>query len=564
MLEDKKRKQSLKEWDFNANIDVHMHACNSDGGGMMDEWPDVTSTNVSLTASVPIPTQTTTSAQPTADDNNSNENQISTKKQKIKLDIGGHSSLDKGLGSTQGLLSATYQPVDQTTITSDLAFGRKQIETSISTSTQLVNGTGLSAKVTRQYDPTSNKDGNFGFGFSSNRSLSLWQGRGVHAMFALGLTSSLTMQYGVFSATTWGFNSTTNRDESDKPLPRLSAKLTLGSQFPFECSIDQSHLSDSPYRSGRASVSWSPIQGYKLKAMLSRKIPLRQCKHHDSEFASNLVLGVEHTGLSGLKWIIRYQRPEGLSIKIPVVICSFLSPVYWNRFIFVSASSILLDEVIGLAVSNSSSEEIIDMESDTEKMHKKVSRKLLTCQNEKKWLSSSQSKQAAERQQSFMIPVAKMKRHREESNNGLVIMKATHSSPRTSVDVTHQLQFYVNESKLYLPPSSKSLLMGFYELVDGSINQLVMKQSNSSDSTIYDIIYQWIYKINTWLNRLRIGGVDTHTKEEANRTEEKHHVTLSIRYRYRTEVFETVVCDVHALELPNNSATKLGNSEIVT
>jgi len=562
VLEDKKRKQRLKEWDFNANIDVHMHACND--GGTMDDWPDVTSTNVSLTASVPIPTQTTTSAQPTADDNNSNENQISTKKQKIKLDIGGHSSLDKGLGSTQGLLSATYQPVDQTTITSDLAFGRKNIETSISTSTQLVNGIGLSAKVTRQFDPTSDKDGNIGFGFSSNRSLSLWNGRTVHAMFALGLTSSLTMQYGVLSATTWGFNSTTNRDESDKPLPRLSAKLTLGSQFPFECSIDQPHLSDSPYRSGRASVSWSPIQGYKLKAMLSRKIPLRQCKHHDSEFASNLVLGVEHTGFSGLKWIIRYQRPEGLSIKIPVVICSFLSPVYWNRVIFVSASSILLDEVIGLAVSNSSSEEIIDVESDTEKMHKKVSKKMLTCQNEKKWLASAQSKQAAERQLSFMIPVAKMKRHREESNNGLVIMKATYSSLRTSVDVTHQLQFYVNASTLRLPPSSKSLLMGFYELVDGSINQLVMKQSKSSESTIYDIIYQWIYKINTWLNRLRIGGVDTHTKEEANRTEEKHHVTLSVRYRYRKEVFEIVVFDTESLEIPNNRAINLGESDIVS
>ena len=293
--------------------------------------------------------------------------------------------------------------------------------------------------------------------------------------------------------------------------------------------------------------------------MLSRKIPLRQCKHHDSEFASNLVLCVEHTGLSGLKWIIRYQRPEGLTIKIPVVVCSFLSPVYWNRVIFVSASSILLDEVIGGLSSNS--EEIIDGESDTEKMHKKVSRKLLTCQNEVQWLSSPQSEQAAERQLSFMIPVAKMKRQREELNNGLIIMKATYSSTSTSVDVTHQLQFYVNASKLYLPPSPKSLLLGFNELVDGSYTpgQLVVKQSKTSDSTLYDMIHQWIYKMNTLLYRLGMIGEDTHIKEEANRAEESLQVKLSVRYKYRTEVFETIVRDTESLEIPSNSAIKLGN-----
>ena len=61
-----------------------------------------------------------------------------------------------------------------------------------------------------------------------------------------------------------------------------------------------------------------------------------------------------------------------------------------------------------------------------------------------------------------------------------------------------------------------------------------------------------------------MGGVDTMVKEEANRAEEIHQVTLSVRYRYRKEVFETKISDTESLNLPSNGANKLGESDIVT
>ena len=165
VLEDKKWKERLKEWEFNADVEVNMHAGrpDEDTGGAV-EWPEVTSTNVSLSATVPMPPQTADSV-PTYDNNH---NQTATKKkQKMQLSIGGHSNIEKGLGSTRGMLSATYQPVPQTAIVSDLTIGRKSMETSVSTSTVLSNDTGLSAKMTRQYELGSDKDGTLGFGFSA-------------------------------------------------------------------------------------------------------------------------------------------------------------------------------------------------------------------------------------------------------------------------------------------------------------------------------------------------------------------------------------------------------------
>ena len=238
VLEDKKWKERLKEWEFNADVEVNMHAGRPDEDTGAVEWPEFTSTNVSLSATVPMPPQTADSV-PTYDNNH---NQTATKKkQKIQLSIGGHSNIEKGLGSTRGILSATYQPVPQTAIVSDLTIGRKSMETSVSTSTVLSNDTGLSAKMTRQYELGSDKDGTLGFGFSSNRTLTMVHGRRIHAMFALGVNSNLNMRYGVLSLTTWGFNATTNqKEEPDKPLPRLSAKMTIGSQFPIECNIESS------------------------------------------------------------------------------------------------------------------------------------------------------------------------------------------------------------------------------------------------------------------------------------------------------------------------------------
>lgn len=559
VLEDRKQELHRMEWLWNADVELNMHTCSSSEGRI--ESVDVSSTNVSLSASVPVPPQIAPSPFPKSGNNDANQSQQSAppNRQRMQLSIGGQANLNNGMGSTQGIISANYQPVAHTSITSDIAVGRI-IESSISSSTVLANGTGLSAKVSRQilFKRQKNDDGEgqLAFGFTSNRRLTMFHGRTVHAMFALGVGSDLAMHYGLLSLTTWGFAATASSgDELKRTPPRLTAKLSMGTQFPFECSIDQSHLFNSPHRSGRASLAWSPIKGFKLKAMLSREL-FRKCTHDQSKFASNLGIGVQHTGLVGFKWLIQYQRPEGLTVRIPIFVSSFSSPGYWNRALSISLFSFVIDEVIEESWGYSPS-----AESEASRIDKSISAKMLVNEKERHWLDSIEAKQAAERQISFIVPVAREKRRSEELANGLVILKATYSlaypmpsdsCPNISLDVTQQLQFWVDNSRLYLPASSKSLILGFYNL------------HHHAQSSVQSPP-QWKCMINGWLSRIAFRGRTHH--HQCHTDQERvvsAAVTLSVRYKYNGGVYEITIRDDDALELPNSGALHLGSSKVVS
>lgn len=402
-------------------------------------WPEGSSTNISLTASMPIAPHSAAATPGPASPADNNQILPTTQRQKLSLIIGGQCNLKNGLGSTQGTLSANYQPVPQTNIASDLIIHRKRMGTSTSTSTQLANGTDLCAKINHQYEPGSGKNGDLAFGFSSNRRLTLFHRRKVDAMFALGVGSNWIMNYLGLSLTTWGL---TSAGDVTSDRPRISAKLTIGTQYPFQYSIHQNELFDSPHRSGQTSVAWSPILGYKWNAMLSRKLPMWRSSLHESEFSSNLGIGIEHTVVGGFKWIIRYQRPEGLTVSVPIFVSSFLSPAYWSHVVRVSTLSLLFDEMI---------EELMSMGTSPLKLSGQESgmsndlifKRVRANENEQQWLQSCMASQNVEQQLSIIVPVAKIKRQREEVVNGLVILKATYSSisSNTSLDVVHQLQF---------------------------------------------------------------------------------------------------------------------------
>ncbi|KAL7436557.1 hypothetical protein ACHAXH_002969 [Discostella pseudostelligera] len=557
VLEDIKQDQRRMKWLWNADVEVNMHTYSSPEGRI--ESVDVSSTNVSLSASVPVPPQIAPSPFPTQSGNDTNQYQQSAppNRQRMQLSIGGQANLKNGMGSTQGTISANYQPVAHTSITSDIAIGRK-IESSISSSTVLANGTGLSAKVSRQilFQRQKNDDGEgqLAFGFTSNRRLTMFHGRTVHAMFALGVGSDLAMHYGLLSLTTWGIASASSDDELKRPPPRLTAKLSIGTQFPFECSIDQSHLFNSPHRSGRASLAWSPIKGCKLKAMLSREL-FRKCAHDQSKFASNLGIGVEHTGLFGFKWLIHYQRPEGLTLRIPIFVSSFLSPGYWNRALSISLFSFVIDEVIEESWGYSPS-----AENEASRVDKSISAKMSINEKERHWLHSIEAKRAAERQLCLIVPVAREKQLREELANGLVILKATYMAyplpsdlcPNISLDVTQQLQFWVDNSRLCLPALSKSSLIGFYDL------------HHHAESTV-QALPRWKCMINGWLSRIGFRGMTHHYQCQTDQEREgSAAVTLSVRYKHNGGVYEITIRDDDALELPSSGALHLGPSKVVS
>ena len=559
VLEDAKMKKRLKDLEFSADINVDLHLCGIHEGSGLDRL-EVKSTNVSMSASVPMPSQTNASSPYARKEDGAKE------RKQVKLSIGGQSDLDDGLASSKSVFAATYKPRAETDVRSQLTLDRKHVETTLSSTHLLSSGTRMSAKMSRTYDWSSSKASKVSFGFTSNRALTMFQGRTVHAMFAIGVGSNLKMQYGVFSLVTWGFfeeeedredeatedegesdeqsyegngNNDTNADDQPNnqhsikqklPPPQLSLKLVLGSQFPIEMNISQDNIFHSPCRSGDAALSWGPMGGFKIKGMLNRAIPTSYVtsKNYESEFSSSLGIGLEHTPLSGLKWLLRYERPEGVSIQIPIFVSSVFGHNYLNDVIWYSALSFLVDETIGELTQTEPS--VDSNESNT------TSEKATLIQAEQRWLTSSNAMLQAEKQVSIMKPIAASKRKRETECNGLIITNAIYykEATDTSLNVTDQLQFYVQDSKLVLPASSKSLLLGLSRL-----------EPNHCRANNQNTILSWL------LNQ----GDESKTIDEFR---------LLIRYKFKDCIFETCIGENESLNLPDEQHLNLGPNKLVS
>ena len=563
-MENGARERRDKEWKLNADVEVQLHV-NPAGS---DEIVDVSETSASFTSTVPIP-------QP--------------EQQKMQLSIGGRTFVQKGMGSTRGVLNALYRPSQQTFVSSDLTFGRKHLETSLSSIQHMASGTVVSAKVTRSQDFESDENGNLSFGFTSSRSLSLIEGRKVHGMFALNFgwnpPSSLKWQYGQLSLTTWGLFAdnvqanevqTKDDDESDAKShnsantakssksdhrqrtksesehpPKLTAKLALG-QFPIEIGIEQDSFLDSPERSMETSISYNPFMGaFRIKSMLSR----------DLSQTTSISIGVSHTGMKGLTWLFQYERPE-LTLSIPIFVANFMSPNYWNRLISLYIFSYLMDETMGEMLESESKES-----ENKPTIHETIAAKEKRILEEQQWMSSSHATSNVPQQMLVIEHIARIKREFEESINGLIILSATYewlprsynsSAGRRSIDVTQPLQFWVQDSHLILPAYSKRALLGFHDL---SPHKGYSVQKN------VNVLHDVIDYINSFLECFGIGQTDYQLEKdvkEKGTSENDGSTLLTIRYRYNDSTCEIVINDEQAVTLPSKDALVLGSGELLS
>jgi hypothetical protein len=277
--------------------------------------------------------------------------------------------------------------------------------------------------------------------------------------------------------------------------------------------------------------------------MINREIPnYNTSEHYNSQNLSSVGIGIEHTPLSGLKWLLRYERPEGVTIHIPIFVSRFLAPNYFNDVIWWSALSFLLDETIGELCQQTPQTSI---DSTTTSKRETITGKMTANRNELQWLTSSKATSNAEKQLNIMRPVAACKRKRETACNGLVIIKATYYrqilSPDTSYDVTEQLQFFVKNSCLVLPASSKSCLLGFSQL-----ERAPQPEPNHGYASIGKKI------------------VASLLAKQSDEICENPKVMLTVRYKYKGNVFETTIGDDDSLQLPNEEDLNLGESYLVT
>jgi len=536
LLEDGVRETKGEEWKFGADLEVSLHV-NPRGS---DELVDVSQTNVGFKSTVPI---------------------SQSEQQKMELSIGGRSNIEKGMGSTRGSLSALYKPSQQTQVSSELTLGRKSLETSLSSVQHMASGTVLSAKVARQYDFESNKNGKLSFGFNSSRSLALIEGRRIHGMFALNLgwspPTTVKLHYGQLSLTTWGLSTKDTKDDSHEDdeaksnlhhPPKLTAKLALG-QFPFEIKMRQDYLFDSPERSIEASISYNPFaQTFRLNSMLSR----------DLSKTTSISFGSSHAGMRGLTWLLRYERAE-LSLSVPIFVANFMAPNYWNRALSLSILSYLVDETIGEILETESKES-----EETPSIHETIAAKEHSIVKEQQWLHSSHAKFNCSQQIFIMESIAKEKRSYEESTNGLVILDARYqtSPARISINVTLSLQFWVQDSHLAIPAGSKALLLGFYDLCPRQ--DYSTRENNDSG-----ILHTMVDCLNHLLACFGIGQtndqlIERQGEEKYNGEFNEGSTVLSIRYKYNDAVFESLFDDQQPVSLPSPDAFMLGSGKVLS
>lgn len=306
--------------------------------------------------------------------------------------------------------------------------------------------------------------------------------------------------------------------------------------------------------------------GMKIKTTIERTI---------SKFFT-LSMGIEHLTSKGLSWIFVLQRGSHLNITVPIHILSVLDPVttvdpmmYPIKALYLAFVSYLLDATFSeyiidqLKSFSESGKKIImnDEDEEDDKHDDKVTEEKLYI--EEMLLPLQKGRDIAMNQKRLMQKQAHFKREAEEDINGLVILSATyglHGKNRMKKsrnfkgkifveDVTTQLQFWVDKSKLKLPAVSKSHLMGFYDI------QAACDLSHAKDDfSIFSSnnqLYKWCYSSIPFLKR------------HFNNREDENVIQLKIRYKIAGFVYEITINDTDPLEIPSNVALKLGSSEIV-
>jgi hypothetical protein len=410
---------------------------------------------------------------------------------KWNMTVGGSTNVENGKGSGSGSVAVEYVPVQGTQISADVDIG-DPFKFSIGTTRMLSSRTMMTASL-RTIPNT--EDLSLSLGSHRN----LFENK-LRASWALGMGSNLRFHYGLLSFTT-----------TSDDYPTCTAKLNLGiSSFPLK--LTAKHEFESG-QSGYVSYAWGPT-GIEIKTIFARAL---------TSYAV-WSIGVRHSIQSGLTWLLQLERNE-IVFRIPITICRRNSSAYWEKSILLSLVSFLVDSCVRDIVENSESIEAAERGQ---------------LKRESSLLDADKSRRAAEQQIQMMTESALASRAREEACDGLVILKALYYvDGGESMDATIQIQFRVKEnSKLQLPSTPKSHLLGFYSLAETPKGTFV-KQS-------------WYESWFPWL--LRQTENDSNTPASPK---------LTVRYSYLGKVYETTIEDKEALVLPQEDALCLGESNVV-
>ena len=272
-------------------------------------------------------------------------------------------------------------------------------------------------------------------------------------------------------------------------------------------------------------------------------------------------LGVRVLSTRGMEWMISWNRGNA-TMRIPILITRGLQNVSFAEILYFSFLSFLIEEGIadlwGWKSSSSTTEE--EQEPTIEGVQPSAA-------------ASKKGKANAELQRTLMERQAKRKKRIETEKNGLIIQEATYKledssggKDDTSLDVTTPLQFWVTNSALNLAKTSKSQLLGFYDLTEGTIppsKTTAMLEGKNEDIPSSSI---WARSLDTkWWKNCLADLVDHKPEESSLRNSAPAHgkgtsnnvPVLMVKYDFKGESYAVTVSDTDELQLPNPKATRL-------
>ena len=434
---------------------------------------------------------------------------------KTSLSFGGHSSVSStGQGSSGTQLSVNYEPSQGTDVHFDLDVGSTPEATKLTlgTSRVLSNQTYVAATFSTT-PPSSSKDEEappIGVTLTSHRSM---LSNHITGTWVMGLAlPKFQLQYGLLSFTSLYPNQ-----------PKYTAKFNIGMDYtPVQFSAEKTFGEDEKHV-GKVSWGWGP-RGVDLKAVSQRYLS-QYCK---------LGIGLHHVSAKGLTWWFQIQRGS-IKFTVPILITTVMSPGYAVKSLYVTLVTGLVDAALGDLVKRGV-EEVTKEGAASAGNRASLRREEVLLEREK-------VKRDASLQIRLMEKPAQAKRLYEEEHDGLVIVSALYSVVGgDSIDVTTALMFWVVRGRLQLPSTTKSSMLGFYDLrheapVDCEVGYI-------------EVCLKVLEGMWNGKKRAEVGGTIM------------AFPTLNVRYRYAGCLYEITTFDYEPLSLPSPNALQLGGVRV--
>jgi len=267
-------------------------------------------------------------------------------------------------------------------------------------------------------------------------------------------------------------------------------------------------------------------------------------------------LGIRLVSTRGLEWILSWTRGQA-TVRIPVILSSTLSYSHVGHALYFSMVSFLIQE--GIA-------EIWGWKhpTTTSRQQSATNARSATSGQLPTVGTVIKSQHDAKVQQDLMMRQAKKKLREETEKDGLIIHQAMYAivvkggRTKTTWNVTIPLQFWVNHSSLTLPSTSKSQLLGFYDISYSSPDEGSEKEEEQTKEVPTRptplLTMEWWKNL---VNELVFCPIETQDGPNITSSLGPTIPTLEVIYDYQGRRYELTIQDDEELILPNPMAKSI-------